>query len=498
MVLARRASDDPASGALLGLLKTESTDAKCLAFSPDGKTVAVGAGPSVAFFDAHKGKKLAEWEAHSAGVLAVAFSPDGQTLVTAGDDDHLSLWDPATGKERDRLDLHEKGASVLAFSPDGKYLAAGGEAGELTVWRMSDEDERRRLVGRHGGVGYIAFAPDGNSFLWTQGKTIRVSEVETWVELARFTGRDMDATCFALSPDGKTLATGGKVIHLWDLETGAHLLQFHDEKSDAAALLFAPDGKTLASAAPDGAILIWDLKRLPRSRLEWLWRELSGNDAADAVHAVRAMKATPAASIAFLRQRIRPAPPPASDVEQLVADLDNDDFAHARKGDGGVGETRPQSGGGATASLREEAFGRDALPPGNPARPSQGRTQRRDGQGPGRPSLGNHRRWRRSRLPRNIGERAARFTHNAGSQGVAATLERSSFAVAGAGARNVERRCAYTISVGRWPGWAVSRTARAMACRAGLLFAVAGPPCNPCSKPPGFSTLTILLGKREA
>jgi hypothetical protein len=323
---------NPARGVLRRRLTKDSGDANCLAFTPDGKTIAVGASGSVYLFDAIKGEKKAEWQAHPDGVRAVVFSPDGQTLATAGDDDHVSLWDPATGKERSRLDLHSKGASVLAYSADGKYLTAGGEAGELTAWRMSDEDERRRLVGRDGRVGYIAFAPDGNSFLWTQGKTIRISEVETWVELARYNGRDMDAACFALSPDGKTLATGGgKTIHLWDLETGSHLLQFRDEKSEMEAILFAPDGKTLASASPDGTVLIWNLKGLSRARLEWLWRELSGNDAADAVHAVRTMKATPAASVAFLRERIRPAPPPAPDVARLVADLDNDDFTEREK-----------------------------------------------------------------------------------------------------------------------------------------------------------------------
>ena len=322
---------DATAGKLLRSLKIGEDDPRCMAFAPDGKTLGVGEGASVHVVNAGTGEEVVQFKAHENAVLAVAFSPDGKTLATGGDDDHVSLWDPATGKERSRLDLHEKGASVLAFSPDGKYLTTGGEAGELTVWRMEDEDERRRLRGRDGAVGFAAFFPDSNSFLWTQGETLRVSEVETWVELSRYDGRDMAASCYALSPDGKTLATGGKAVRLWDLETGEELLQFHDDKTEAAAVAFAPDGKTLASAGPDGAVLVWDLKGLRNARLEALWRELGGDNAADAVHAVRAMKATAAESVAFLRERVKPAPPPDTQVPKLIADLDNDDFATREK-----------------------------------------------------------------------------------------------------------------------------------------------------------------------
>jgi len=317
---------DPAAGKIIRSMKIADGGVRCLAFSPDGKLLAVGEGPFVHVVNAGTGEEAARFKAHENGVLAVAFAPNGKTLATGGDDDHVGLWDPVAGKERSRLDLHTKGASVLAFSPDGKALVGGGEAGELMVWRMEDEDERRRLQGREGAVGFAAFLPDGGSFLWTQGKTIRVSEMETWVELSRYDGRDMAASCYALSPDGKTLATGGQSMRFWDLETGEELLQFHDEKTEAAAVAFAPDGKTLASAGPDGTILVWDLKGLPNARLEALWRELGGDNAADAVHAVRAMKATPAESVAFLREHVKPAPPPDTRASKLIADLDSDDF----------------------------------------------------------------------------------------------------------------------------------------------------------------------------
>src|SRR5438876_3981228 len=63
---------------------------------------------------------------HAAAVGAVAFSPNGRTLASGGDDALLRVADVATGKERHQLRGHLGRIAAVAFSPDGKVLASGG------------------------------------------------------------------------------------------------------------------------------------------------------------------------------------------------------------------------------------------------------------------------------------------------------------------------------------------------------------------------------------
>ena len=216
----------------------------------------------------------------------------------------------------------------------------------------------------------MAFLPGGKTFLWTQGRTIHVSEIETWTPIARYDGGDVGVTCFALSPDGKTLATGGgHVVRFWDLETGDELLAVHDDKAEASAVAFAPDGKTLASAAADGTVLIWDLKGLARGRLEMLWHELGGKDAADAIHAVRALKAAPAESVAFLRERLQPPPPPSA---HPPADRRprRRRLQRPREGDGGAGQAGSIRRSGPQKGPRPAALAGGAVAAGTSAEPA--------------------------------------------------------------------------------------------------------------------------------
>ena len=82
-------------------------------------------------------KKLADLPGHTKRVVAVAFSPDGKTLASAGGENVIRLWDLATYKTVRTLEGHTDGVECLAFSPDGKILASGSRDKTIRLWEMS-------------------------------------------------------------------------------------------------------------------------------------------------------------------------------------------------------------------------------------------------------------------------------------------------------------------------------------------------------------------------
>jgi RNA polymerase sigma factor (sigma-70 family) len=121
---------------LLGLTETPSA----IAFSPDGKRLAVTLGKAkkaraVHLWDVDTGKGILDLNDRQT-IRSLAFSPDGKVLATGGDDRTVRLWDLATGKELALLGGHDGPVVVVIFSADGRFLATGGDR-TVRIWEMA-------------------------------------------------------------------------------------------------------------------------------------------------------------------------------------------------------------------------------------------------------------------------------------------------------------------------------------------------------------------------
>jgi WD40 repeat protein len=188
-------------------LKGHRCGVHCLAYSPDGKTLASGSYREVKLWDVETGKLKATLEGEGY-FCSLAYSPDGETLVGTGPM-AFKLWDVKTGKERTTT-FKEWWGEYSATFPNPRSLPARLPSRESEV-KFQQEVKTRKvqatLKGHRDSVADVAFSPDGKTLAsGSYDKTIKLWNVATGKELATLI-EDWDPVhCVAFSPDGKTLA----------------------------------------------------------------------------------------------------------------------------------------------------------------------------------------------------------------------------------------------------------------------------------------------------
>jgi WD40 repeat protein len=301
-------------------LTAEHGDAWCLAFAPaerilvsgDGGWTGPGGPPRV--WDWWAAKELRQLKALP-GARCLAFSPDGKT-VAVGFQPNLTFIDVGTGRSWQQLTAHGNEVQGLAYLADGTVLTVGGD----------DQIHPKKKGGFRRRVSLPRLM------------TARLWDPKTGTRLYEFASAEGQHAALAVSPDGRLLAVAfERSIHVWETSTRAHVGEAQAHRGHVSALAFSPDGRTLASGGADGAILFWDLTggrlkdgklvgpALKPTDLDALWRGLGEEDGR---RAVWALAAAPEQAVPFLRERLAAVGKSGpANVKQLVADLDAPKFA---------------------------------------------------------------------------------------------------------------------------------------------------------------------------
>jgi WD40 repeat protein len=223
-------------------------------------------------------EKMAHTLTSPAAVRALALTPDGKTVASAGDDAAVQLWDVATGKAGPKLEGSKDWLLSLAFSAEGKTVAAGGYDGKLRLWQVSSGKKLVEVEGQPPAppntparpanvLASHAFSPDG--------KTVAVGGSDAQIHLFQTTdgklvrslpGHTSTVTGLAFHPSGSLLASSSKdrTVRLWNPANGQMLKSLEGHTAWVQGVTFFAQGTRLASVGADRTVRLWDLAQPPK------------------------------------------------------------------------------------------------------------------------------------------------------------------------------------------------------------------------------------------
>lgn len=259
----------------------------CCRFDPTGRYVfGTAEDRSIQRWDLASAAKT-ELRYHDSWIYALAFLPDGETLISGGGDGRLVWW-PATTpnpKPQHVVEAHKGFVRFLAVSPDGKVVASGGNDNIVRLWNAVEGTLLRELVGHEGQVYSMLFHPSGEFLLSGDLKgEVRQWEVKSGKYLRSFAAQELGTyhkrqkvhyggvRNLSLSVDGKLLACCGlhkatnalgsinePLVLVFDWQSGEkkQSLEAMGVRGAAWRVVFHPQGFLVGAIAGGGGMLIF-------------------------------------------------------------------------------------------------------------------------------------------------------------------------------------------------------------------------------------------------
>ncbi|MBD2165554.1 caspase family protein [Calothrix membranacea FACHB-236] len=255
-----------------------------VSFSPDGQRWAGGGKNGIIRIWNLQGEKLAELIGHQGLVNSVSFSPDGQNLVSAGKDDTIRLWNVQNKQLSESGNLsssnvqkqllvwqaQQEGVNSVNFSPDGQRIVSAGNNSTIRVWDLKGQLQRK-FEGHLGPVNSLVFSPDGKQVIsGGDDGTIRLWNLQNGLKERSFQLYGPKVMSVVFSRDGKRIFSGASngTVQLWNLELEDQLplAAWKTEQLSVNSVTLSQDDKLLATAGGDGSVKVWQIETFDQLR----------------------------------------------------------------------------------------------------------------------------------------------------------------------------------------------------------------------------------------
>ncbi len=203
------------------------------------------------------GRPVAAWNKR---VLAVAVTPDGDLILTGGDDGRIRVWDRLSPRPVRTLPGHPEPVRALAVTPDGREIISGGGDGRVRVWDRSTGEPVRRIVSHRGWVLAVAVTHDGRQIIsGGDDGIIRVWDRSSPLPVWTLEGHAGPVRAVAVSPDDSAIVSAGdRTVRIWDRSTGKLVRIQQGHAGEVWAVAVSSDGARVVSASADRTVHIAD------------------------------------------------------------------------------------------------------------------------------------------------------------------------------------------------------------------------------------------------
>jgi eukaryotic-like serine/threonine-protein kinase len=195
----------------------------CIAHGPNGNKIASAGIGVIKVWDVTIDGQLLELHGHdpSKAINCLAFSPDGKLIASGSDDATVRLWDAVEGQEICKFNAHERVIATVAFTPDGNNLVTGDHE-SLRVWdikAMKEVGEKRNI-----STTCMVFSPNHEKLIIGGYEAIKILDAKTFNLDSSFSMPDMFCSSIAVSSDGERFVTGeyGQ-MRIWDSRSGEEI-----------------------------------------------------------------------------------------------------------------------------------------------------------------------------------------------------------------------------------------------------------------------------------